>query len=57
MKRIVATPHVFMENISAVLNAAENKFETLKIETARQGIDIELFLGAEVSLGAGLLER
>lgn len=56
VKRIVATPHVFIENISAVLDAAEKSFETLKIETARQGIDIELFLGAEVSLGVGLAE-
>ncbi|MDO8445497.1 MAG: CpsB/CapC family capsule biosynthesis tyrosine phosphatase [Deltaproteobacteria bacterium] len=57
VKRIVATPHVFMENISAVLDAAEKSFATLKIETARQGIDIEIFLGAEVSLGAGLAEE
>lgn len=57
VKRIVATPHVFMENISSVLDAAEKSFETLKVETTKQGIDVELFLGAEVLLGAGLAEE
>lgn len=57
VKRMVATPHVFMENTRSVLDAAEKSFDTLKIETARHGIDIELSLGAEVSLGAGLSEE
>ena len=56
MKRIVATPHVFMENSDSTLDAAGKNFVILKTETARQEIDIELFLGAEVYIGVGLAE-
>jgi len=56
IKRMVATPHVFMENSDSTLDAAEKNFVILKREAISQGIAIELFLGAEVHIGVGLVE-